>query len=187
MLSRMKECCNGFCAKLASCCQPKPQPCCWTGYQAWWHAPQPSNCMMNECYTEGGNAPVGGPLDMQVDAPGAEVIDGAVTETYESAGAASEIVEEGPSLMEYGRPTYDDVPVTIPSVPAPTTNSAPISTPPPSTTPPSSLSTPAKPAGHVENDYSTPGHIEQNEPVQYDAPELPEPELVLPPQDGATT
>lgn len=186
MLARMKECCDSFCAKIANCCQPKPQPCCWTGYQAWWHAPQPSNCMMNECLTEGGSASTGDPLDMQIAAPGAEVIDGAVSETYESADPSHEIVEEGPSLLEYGRPTYEDVPVTIPSAPASPASPAPITSPAPTTLPPS-ISTPAKPAGHVENDLSTPSDVPEHEPIQIDTPELPEPELVLPPQNDATT
>lgn len=181
MLSRMKECCDSFCAKLSSCCQPKPQPCCWTGYQAWWHAPQPSNCMMNECLTEDGASAAGEPLDMEIAAPGAEVIDGAISENYESVAPMSEIVEEGPSLIEYGRPTYDDAPMTIPSTPAPTTGPA------PTTTPESSISTPAKAAGHVENDFSAPVDGPNSDSIDAEASELPTPELVLPPQDGATT
>ncbi|MBX3413679.1 MAG: hypothetical protein KF708_13395 [Pirellulales bacterium] len=181
MLSRMKECCDKFCESLANCCpKPKPQPCCWTGYQAWWHAPQPNNCLMNECLTENGAAMSGQPLGMEMTPPGAEVLEGTWSDGYESAESTGEIVEEGPSFIEYGRPTYDDVPLTIPSAPAPTT-------PAPTKPAPSSISTPAKPAGHVENELSTPRGNWDDDATQVEAPELPLPEVVLPPQDDTTT
>jgi hypothetical protein len=201
MLAKMRECCDKLCACLENCC-PKSQ-CCWSGYQAWWHAPQPSNCMFNEVYPSDQGVEAGVPLDMELASPEAEVIDGTLSESYETVEPTTEVVEEGPSFIEHrgptieeaynawkarkwlsslsesGRPTIEDASVTRPENPL--TNM-------PQVSHTSAAATGhVEASGHVENGTTAPVAEPTSTPIEDDAADLPTLELVAPAQDDSTT
>lgn len=160
MLTRMRECCDDFCTKLAECFQcPRPQPCCWTGYQAPWHAPQQFGYGCEGGYP-GYEAPLGeaGPVDVEEGFANASdyetVSPDMMLPAIETDG---EIVEDGPVFYEYSRPLADEI----------------------------SVEKPATPAGRVVNG----GEVEApaDEPIEVEAPELPTPMVVPPREDDSVT
>lgn len=183
ILAKMRECCDKFCACIENCCpKPQPQPCCWTGYQAWWHAPQPSNCLVNECLPSGPqNADVGVPLDMELSSSGVEVSDGALSGSFETVEPGSETFEEGPSFIEYGRPTIEDSPAALPVA-------SPSIMPQVSHTPATTTAAGrVEASGRVENETTEPAVSPSSAPSDVDDSAQPTFEIVPPARADAET
>lgn len=185
MLAKMRECCDKIGDCLKSCCpKPQPQPCCWTGYRAWWHAPQPSDCSINQClpsdqmrYGQGNETGV--PLDMELATPGVEMIDEAASQMYESVEPNVEVLEEGPSFTEYGRPTFEETSVTLPTRSPPSTDDSHRDR----TTAPGRVEA----SGRVENEPSESETNPSPESIEVETLDMPAPELLPPTRDDATT